>query len=921
MTTFIFDVLQDLQHKKANLSSITFILPSKRAGLFLKNQLSQVVHETIFSPNILSIEEFVEDLSRLKSISNTELLFEFYNTYLKLTKKEDHESFEGFSKWAQILIQDFNEIDRYLIPQKQIFEYLSAIQDLNHWSLEANKTEFVTNYLSFWNKLHTFYNNFTEQLILKKNGYQGLIYREAVENLESYVQNNQKKQHVFLGFNALNSSEEIIIQELLQNGLASIYWDIDEVFINNPIHDAGLFTRNHKKNWNYFKTNSFNWITNNYSNEKKNISVFGIPKNIGQAKHIGSILNKLKTDNGSLNDTAVILSDENLLIPVLNSLPSSIDALNITMGFPLKSIPLATLFESLFHIHKKPSKEFYYKDIIKIVSHQFIRPLFYKNSIDYATQLIEIIESNNLIYLNTEKLKEITDGSNNDLIKLLFENWNTTVNSALKNCSQLILNIKSYLDENKSSNLLSLEYVFRFYELFNELTALNTKYNHITDISTLYNVYKELLSVETLDFKGEPLQGLQVMGMLESRVLDFETVIISSVNEGILPAGKTNNSFIPYDVKLENKLPTYKEKDAVYTYHFYRLLQRAKNIFILYNTESDVLTGGEKSRFITQLEIENIHNLNHQIVTPKVPVIIKNLTVINKTPKVIEALIKIAEKGFSPSSLTNYIRNPIDFYYQKILNIKEYDEAEETVAANTLGTVIHNTLQDFYTPYIGKFLSVDDIKNMKALIDKTVKNHFKSEFKEGDITKGKNLIVFEIAKRYISNFLDLEISDLKKGNQIKILAIESDNKALIEIPELSFPIKIIGKVDRVDEYNEVIRIIDYKTGKVTQGEVEIVNWEDIATDYKKYSKSFQILAYAYMMQQSKQINLPIEAGIISFKNLSAGFLKFSKKEKPGAYAKKESLITAETIDSFTIELKKLILEIYNLNIPFTEKET
>jgi ATP-dependent helicase/nuclease subunit B len=919
MATFISDVLIDLQNKSTNLSSITFILPSKRAGLFLKHHLSQVVQQSIFSPNILSIEEFVEKLSQLKTISNTELLFEFYNTYKSLTKKEDQESFESFSKWAQILLQDFNEIDRYLIPQKQIFEYLSAIQDLNHWSLEINKTDFVTNYLSFWNKLNHYYKHFTEQLILKKIGYQGLIYREAVQNLKTYIQDNPNKKHVFLGFNALNSSEETIIQELLQCGLADIYWDIDETFINNPMHDAGLFIRAHKKNWSFFKTNSFNWVTKNYSKDK-NISSFGIPKNIGQAKYIGSILNNLKTENGHLNNTAVVLGDENLLIPVLNSLPSNIEALNITMGFPLKSIPLASLFEHLFHIHKSPSTVFYYKDIIKIISHQFIRPMFYNKGVDYASILIETIESNNLIYINIERLKEITLNSNNPLIEILFESWDKSIDSALKNCSNLILSIKNYLDENKSSNLLSLEYTFRFHELFNELIRLNSKYNHIKDIATLYSVYKELLSSETLDFKGEPLQGLQIMGMLESRVLDFETVIISSVNEGILPAGKSNNSFIPYDVKLENKLPTYKEKDAVYTYHFYRLLQRAKNIFILYNTESDVITGGEKSRFITQLEIEVNHKFSHQIITPTVPIITKNLITIEKTKQVIDVIIKLAEKGFSPSSLTNYIRNPIDFYYQKVLNIKDYDETEETVAANTLGTVIHNTLEDFYTPLIGSFLSVDAIENMKFQIENTVTHHFKSVYKEGDITKGKNLIIFEIAKRYISNFLDLEISALKQGNQIKLIAIEAENKVVIDIPELSFPVRITGKIDRVDEYNGITRIIDYKTGNVEQGDVEIVSWEDITTDYKKFSKSFQILTYAYMMQQTKQIYLPIEAGIISFKNLKSAFLKFAKKDKPGSYAKKDTLITNETLEYFTKELKKLIIEISNPDIPFTEKE-
>ena len=921
MSSFIFDVLTDLQNKNADIASVTFILPSKRAGLFLKHQLPKVVKKTIFSPKILSIEEFVEELSQLKTVPNTELLFEFYNTYSYLTKKSEIESFESFLKWAQILLQDFNEIDRYLIPQKKIFDYLSDIQDLNHWSLDVEKTDFVKIYLLFWKRLYTYYSHFTEQLLNNKSGYQGLIYREAVENLQSYIQNNQNTQHVFLGFNALNTSEETILQELLQSGLATIYWDIDDAFINKPYHDAGLFARAHKNNWNFFKDNPFNWITNHYSTDK-NISIYGIPKNIGQAKYIGSILNKLKIEHKSLNNTAVVLGDENLLMPVLNSLPANVDALNITMGFPLKSIPLASLFEQLFHIHKNPSISFYYKDIIKLVSHQFVRPLFFdnNNNIDYTSKLIETIENNNLIYLSIDGLKGICDKIHHDLLDTLFLNWDTSVDVALKNCFQLILNIKSILDENKTSNLISLEYLYRFNELFNELNRLNTTYNHIKNVSTLYSIYKELLSSETLDFKGEPLQGLQIMGMLESRVLDFETVIISSVNEGILPAGKSNNSFIPYDVKLENKLPTYKEKDAVYTYHFYRLMSRAKNIFILYNTEADALIGGEKSRFISQLEIEGIHKISHQVITPTVPIINQNLNTIAKTPDVINRLITLAEKGFSPSSLTNYIRNPIDFYYQKVLNIKEYDEAEETVAANTLGTVIHNTLEDFYKPLLNTFLTVEVIKKMKPQIEKTVTHHFKDVYKEGDLSKGKNLIIFEIAKRYVSNFLDLELTDLKRNNQIKIIAIEAAHSAVINIPKINFPIKINGKIDRVDEYNGVTRIIDYKTGKVEQGDVEIVNWEDITTDYKKFSKSFQILAYVYMMSEQEKIKLPVEAGIVSFKNLKSGFLKFAKKDRNGAYAKKDMLITKETLENFTSELKKLILEICNPDIPFTEKE-
>jgi hypothetical protein len=342
-------------------------------------------------------------------------------------------------------------------------------------------------------------------------------------------------------------------------------------------------------------------------------------------------------------------------------------------------------------------------------------------------------------------------------------------------------------------------------------------------------------------------------------------------------------------------------------------------VYILYNTEIDALKGGEKSRFITQLEIENIHHIKHVIVSPDVPIIEKQLKQTPKTPLVIETLKKLALKGFSPSSLTNYMRNPIDFYYEKVLGIKQFDEVEENIAANTLGSVIHNTLEDFYKPLEGNLLTLNHLKILKIKIKDTVTKHFKDLYKDGNFTKGKNLIIFEIAQRYILNFINSEIESLKKGHQIKIIAIEADEKIEIKIEGLNFPIKLTGKVDRIDEFNGVTRVIDYKSGKVEQNKVEIVNWEDLTTDYDKYSKSFQILCYAYMMHQKKLITLPIEAGIISFKNLNAGFLKFGKKETPFSRSRNQ-LISEETLNNFEIELKKLIVDICNPNTDFIEKE-
>ena len=912
MTTFIEDVLKDLTHKKLDFSELVFILPSKRAGVFLKYHLPNYIEKTIFSPQIISIEDFVEDLSQLKQLSGIELLFHFYESYKKVHLDSDIEPFESFTKWAQILLQDFNEIDRYLIPSDQIFDYLSAIQDLNHWSLDNNKTDFVSNYLEFWTKLKLYYNQFTEDLLESGVGYQGLIYKEAIEQIESYVQNNTKT-HVFIGFNALNSSEEQIIQELLHHGLAEAYWDIDEVFLADRLHGAGLFARQHKNNWSYFQKAPFKWVTNNYK-KKKNITTIGCPKSIGQSKYVGSLLNQLITENSSLNKTAVVLGEEELLIPILNSLPEKLKNLNVTMGFPLKFIPLASLFELLFNIHKTHNTRFYFKDIITIVSNQMVQTI-----LKSGQTIIQTIQTNNFVFINLDDLKSMCHKDDTEIISLLFEAWNQSIEKVLEKCSSLILKIKNTLDTNKNNNLLELEYLYRFSVLFNELDVLNTKYKSITNVSTLFSIYKELLSSETLDFKGEPLDGLQIMGMLESRVLDFETIIITSVNEGILPSGKSNNSFIPFDVKIENQLPTYKEKDAIYTYHFYRLIQRAKNVYIIYNTEVDALKGGEKSRFITQLEIEGIHNINHIISSPNVPIIEHKLTHVEKNQDILNRIKTIALTGFSPSSLTNYIRNPLDFYFEKILGIREVEEVEETVASNTLGTIIHNTLEDFYKPLEGLYLSVEHLNKMKSEVVQRVIYHFKDVYKEGDVSKGKNLISFEIAKRYILNFLNSEIQSLTNGDTIKICSIELENNVEISIPELDFPIKLKGKVDRVDEFNGVTRIIDYKSGKVLQTNLEIVDWQLLTTDYKAYSKVFQVLTYAYMMKLENKIKLPIEAGIISFKNLKPGFLKFSKKDKAGAYAKKEQLITDKTLQNFEIELKKLILEICNPEVDFIEK--
>ena len=613
------------------------------------------------------------------------------------------------------------------------------------------------------------------------------------------------------------------------------------------------------------------------------------------------------------------MADENLLSPVLSALPQNLNNLNITMGLPLRNIPIASLFERLFLIHKNAPPKYYYKDVINLLSHQSIQEFFRVIKSNSTDKIVTKIADNNLIQLSLEDIEELS-ADNHPVIHSLFSSWDDSPQKAIDTCIELIYQLKKAFSLNKKQNQLNLEYLYRFYELFTTLAKLNNTYGYIDSIKVLHGLFCELLSFESLNFRGEPLQGLQIMGMLESRVLDFETVIISSVNEGILPTGKTDNSFIPFDIKLQYGLPTYKEKDAVYCYHFYRLIQRAKHVYLIYNTEPDVLMGGEKSRFITQMEVEDIHKIEHLIYAPENHPSRHIETMVQKTPKLVNQLQELASKGFSPSSLSNYIRNPIDFYAEKILGIKEYNEVEETVAANTLGTVVHNSLEDFYKPFEEQIINESDLKAMFLKIDSTVKLHFKRVYKKGNIDRGKNLIVFEIAKRYVKNFIQSEIELLKKGHEIKILHTELELRAPLNIGCLDTSINLVGTIDRVDLFDGVLRIIDYKSGKVERPQLEIVDWEEITSDYKKYSKSFQVLTYAYMLNQLQPFKGPVEAGIISFKNQKSGFLKFAKKDEHGQRAKKETLITQNTLANFSEELKALILEIMNPEIPFVEKE-
>jgi hypothetical protein len=906
MQSFISETIDDILKTTHSFEDVVFILPSQRAKVFVKQTFKDKI-SVGFLPETINIEQFIQNISGVQKADNIQLLFHFYTIYKRVEKNPD--SFDTFSSWALTVLQDFNEIDQHLINTKDIFIYLRDIERLKKWSVNGTfkETALIKDHYSFLEKLNTYYNAFYEFLIGENIGYQGLIYREACKKIDDFLEKNKNKKFFFIGFNALNKAEELLFQKVLEGGNSEIYWDLDETFFNSN-HQAGKFIRKYKSSWRYYEKNQIKSLGNSFSAPKK-IQVIGAAKNNTQIKYIGEILEA--TTN--FKNTALVLADETLLPVTLNSLSKNINAINITMGYPLKDIPTTGLLFSIFDLFNSQEKlqksvlnEFYYKDVLRFFKHQSIYGLI--ASIDDFTVAIA---KDNQTFIKESHLE-----------KLLKEET-TEVKTVILNIFKPFDFVGDFMDRilalinllKEKVNALEKEYLFRFYTVFTQLQTLQNEFHYFVDLKTLSLFFKQLISSESLFFQGEPLKGLQLMGMLETRVLDFENIILASANEGILPANSQQNTFIPFDVKVEYGLPTYREKDAIFSYHFFRLMQRAKNIFIVYNTEHDIFGSGEKSRFITQLEMMRT-DIVQKIISPRVVAQNFELKVISKNELVFERLKEIAKAGFSPSSLTNYLYNPVAFYKQKVLRIKEFDDVEETVAYNTLGTVVHEALDELYKPFIGHFLTVDAILEMEKIAKDLVVKHFKIQFKNGDLSTGKNRLIFEVANRFVTNFLSQEKELLKdKNNQLKIIATEENLSAEIVVEGIGFPIKIHGNVDRVDELNGEVRIIDYKSGMVQAAELKVLDFEKLRE--KQQYKAIQVLIYAYLYSKDKKFDFSknLRAGIFSFKNMNSGFLAINFSSN---YRKPETTITEEKLEEFMEELKMYIKEIYDPEVGFIE---
>jgi ATP-dependent helicase/nuclease subunit B len=896
MEAFLKQTVDKVISEHDNLEYITIVLPSQRACTYFKHYLRNNVNNTSWLPKIITIDSFFKQNSNLKPVDGIELLIEFYNSYLSIEKKEA-EVFDTFIKWASTLLADFNEIDHYLAEPKIIFQDLSNIKNIDNWSFNTDDlTEIQTNFSSFWNKLHAYYLTLNQQLKKQNKAYSGAIYKDVANKAFEIIDNYKENSVYFIGFNALSASEKLLIQTFVSSKKGSFIFDGDEFYINNQNHEAGHFIRKNKGE-DFIRKNK---IGNYFKESAKSITCIAAQSSIIQAKIAGELLSQINKEE--LSQTALVLADESLLIPALNSIPKSIDNFNVSMGYSLENTPIFELINSVFTLqenYKKFGQRIYYTSLFKIINNYLLKVK--------STKAKDEIVKRNLLFIYPKFIQEQTEFTP---ILFLFKEWNSdSLFTDVKTCLyQLINYIKTTIKVDKDS--LELEYLFATQKLVAKIDRQLGDQNYIKDIKTLKHLFLQLFKQESVAFIGEPLNDLQIIGMLETRALDFKNIIITSVNEGVLPKAENSSSFIPYELKRLYKLPTYKEKEAIYANHFYRFLQRAENIYLIYNEAVSGIAANEKSRYINQLE-EELPAYNDKItlkkLTSEIQVYpnINNELIFDSNEVIIAKLNSLNESGFSPTSLRTFINCKQDFYYKYIIGLKDEEDVDETIEANTLGSIIHKVLEDLYEPFIGKFLTEKDILTMLSTFEEYLKTEFKEQY-SSDFETGKNYLFYNAAKKTIKTYLNQEKKLVKKHN-IKIIALEQKLKKTISlnINGTQKEINIKGTIDRVDLFDNELRIIDYKTGKVSPQDLGITNIEGCIEKAAK-EKAFQLMIYLLLAKEEYSQYSNITLGIISFKSLSAGLLELKIKNSS----------PIEEADAFIEQLEFLMNSIFSKDVAF-----
>ncbi|MDO5615074.1 MAG: PD-(D/E)XK nuclease family protein, partial [Cruoricaptor ignavus] len=674
---------------------------------------------------------------------------------------------------------------------------------------------------------------------------------------------------------------------------AQCFFQADQYYLDDERQEAGKFLRSHKK-WNVFNDNrEFKWIEQNFEQPKK-IKVFEVSGNVTQTKILPEIFREIPKEE--ISNTAVVLLDENLLPASLDAL-GNIENLNITMGFPLKNLAFSNAIKQIFYIQKQQEKKsgsYYHKDITSVLESL---PNTAEDS-ELISEFLKEITEKNMVYLSAKRLENLLGKLSYFKIFVKTETTELYLDLLIDFCKNLKNNI---LDDVQFENISHFENSFKVIK--NQLST----YTFPVKMETLEVLINQLINSETIDFRGEPLQGLQIMGLLETRLLNFKNIILLSVNEGKLPLGNTQNTYLPFDVRAQFGLHTFLENDSIYAYHFYRFIQNAERVYLLYNALSSGVNTGEKSRFITQLEMESKHDIEEIIIeNASVPTEVLPMK-IAKTNVVLQRLQEWKNR-VSASHLTAYLYDPIQFYMNYVLKTREAEEIEEELSQRSYGSIVHYALQNLYEKVKGKILTEEILRELMTEIDSAI------DFGIGELghqpefyERGMNFIHKSIAKRTVEGILNFDLDLVKKGNSLKIIDLERkiENVIFALNNDEKEEIKFYGFIDRIDELNGITRIIDYKTGKAKNLSLKFKDKEETLLMDEKYKQALQLSIYQYYAKQVLGLSTAeVESGIWSFAEINSGVQVLDFQDGD--------------LDLAMISIKNLILEILNPEIPFVE---
>ncbi|SCH17612.1 PD-(D/E)XK nuclease family protein [uncultured Bacteroides sp.] len=934
MQPFLQLVAHDLYTKIGNdLSRTVLVFPNKRANLFFNEYLAEESDQPIWSPAAMSISDLLQKLSVQKAGDPIRLVCELYKVFKEETGSR--ETLDDFYFWGELLISDFDDVDKNMVDADKLFSNLQDLKNLmddyefldeeqeeairqffQNFSIER-RTELKEKFISLWDKLGIIYHRYRENLAELGIAYEGMLYRNVIEQLDTDRLKYDK--YVFVGFNVLNKVEKEFFQKLQRAGKAMFYWDYD-LFYTQRIskHEAGEFI---KRNLIDFP----NELPESYFDifrKPKKIRYISASTENAQARFLFSQTAQM----GSEKENAIVLCNEALLLPVLHSIPQDVQNVNITMGFPLAQTPVYSFINAVMELqtngYRPDTGRFTYEAVSKILKHPYTRQLS-----DHATRLERELTKTNRFYPLPSELKK------DDFLTILF----TPQSNIRELCDYLLRLIKSisilYRKEGEYDdifNQLYRESIFQSHLKINRLYSLIESGELSVRTDTLKRLITKVLTASNIPFHGEPAIGLQIMGVLETRNLDFRNLIMLSLNEGQLPKAGGESSFIPYNLRKAFGMTTIEHKNAVYAYYFYRLIQRAENITLLYNTSSDGLNRGEESRFMLQLLVEGPHEITREYLeagqSPQNTLEIQ----IEKTPEILRRLYRAYDTAqpesviLSPSALNTYLDCRLRFYYRYVAGLKTPDEVSAEIDSALFGTIFHLSAQLAYTDLTanGKIIQREDLERLlrdeiklQGYVDQAFKQElFKVAPEEKPEYNGVQLINSKVIVSYLKQLLRNDL----QYTPFEMVAMEKKVSEKITIQTALGPLtlRLGGTIDRMDAKEGTLRIVDYKTG----GSPKIpANIEQLFTPSEtRPNYIFQTFLYAAIMSR-KQPLMVAPALLYIHRAASESYspvIEMGEPRKPKIPVNNFAFFE----DEFRERLQALLEEIFDEKEPFTQTE-